>query len=93
MGLIKVIEQVTNPETAGVPMLIVAGKLKVASGVVTIGSDTLTYTSTASTIPSDKSLFDSWAPVVDAIYGASGPSITGPVILDAAGGKIYPSNV
>ena len=91
MGLIKVIEQGANPETAGVPMLIVAGKLKVASGVVTIGSETLTYTSTASTKPSDESLFDSWAPVVDAIYGASGPSIPGPVILDAAGGEIYPA--
>ena len=91
MGLIKVIEQGANPETAGVPMLIVAGKLKVASGVVTIGSESLTYTSTASTKPSDESLFNSWAPVVDAIYGASGPSILGPVILDAAGDKIYPA--
>ena len=91
MGLIKVIEQGSTSETAGVPQLIVSGALSVVSGVVTVGSVTLTYTSTASSIPSDKSLFDSWAPVVEAMYGASGPSINAPTILDAAKGRIYPA--
>jgi len=91
MGLIKVIEQGANSETAGLPKLIVSEKLSVLNGVVYVGSTMITYTSTASSIPSDKSLFDSWLPVVGAMYGASGPSINAPTILDGAKGIIYPS--
>jgi len=90
MGLIKIIAQVTNPETAGVPELITSGALKVSSGVVTIGSKSLTYTSTAHSIPSDSSLFESFEPAVSAMYGASGPAINGPIILDSEGARIYP---
>jgi hypothetical protein len=91
MGLVKIIEQITNPETSGVPQLIEVDQLSVASGVVTLSSGvTLTYTSTASTIPSDTSLFESFEGVVNASIGV-GSSVVGPTIYDALGGIIYPA--
>ena len=77
MSLVKIIPQDTLPENPGVTELIDGGTciLKVASNVVTFGANTITYSSTAGTVPSDQVIFDLWEPVAGGANGAAGPAI------------------
>ena len=94
MGLVKIIPQDTLPENPGTPELISGGDtsvLSVTSGAVTFGDNTITYTSTAGTVPTDQALFDLWEPVVGGSNGASGPAIVAPTVVDSAGDILYPA--
>ena len=95
MGLIKIIPQSGGtPENPGVTQLIDAGTgiLSVASGVVTLGAGTLTYTATGpATLPSDQEIFDLWAPVVGAANGAAGPASVAPIVSASNGKTLYPA--
>jgi len=93
MGLVKIIPQDTLPENPGVTELIDGGTcaLSVATGVVTFGSNTITYTSTAGTLPTDQSIFDLWEPVAGAANGAAGPAIVAPRIVDDNNDVLYPA--
>ena len=93
MGLVKIIPQDTLPENPGIPELIDGGTcvLSVASGVVTFGTNVITYTSTAGTVPTDRAIFDLWEPVAGGANGAAGPAIVAPVVVDSAGDILYPA--
>ena len=93
MGLVKIIPQDTLPENPGTPELIDGGTcvLSVTSGAVTFGGNTITYTSTAGTIPTDRAIFDLWEPVAGGANGAAGPAIVAPVVVDSAGDILYPA--
>jgi len=103
MGLIRIVPQTGGvPEDAGIPQLIGgnAVALDVAAGVVTITTDiadatkdtyALTYTSTGGNAPTDRELFDLWAPVVGSANGAAGPAIQGPITYDDVMVQIYPA--
>jgi hypothetical protein len=93
MGLINIIPQDTLPENPGVNKLIDAGTgaLAIASGVVTLGSSTITYTATTGSLPSDQVIFDLWAPVVGAANGAAGPAVVAPRIIASNGDILYPA--
>ena len=93
MSLVKIIPQDSLPENPGSPQLIAGGTciLSVASGIVSFGANTITYTSTAGTLPSDRALFDLWEPVAGGANGAVGPAIVAPIVVDSAGDTLYPS--
>lgn len=94
MGLVKITPQDTLPENPGIPELIDGGTctLKIdGTGVVKFGGSTITYTSTAGTVPTDRALFDLWEPVAGSANGAAGPAIVAPVVVDSAGDILYPA--
>tara|TARA_R110000764_G_scaffold120213_1_gene207996 strand:+ start:222 stop:509 length:288 start_codon:yes stop_codon:yes gene_type:complete len=93
MGLINIIPQDSLPENPGVNELIDSGTsaLKVASAVVTLGAETITYTATTGTLPSDQEIFDLWAPVAGAANGAAGPAVVAPRIIASNGDVLYPA--
>ena len=93
MSLVKIIPQDSLPENPGVTKLIDGGTcaLSVASAVVSFGANTITYTSTAGTVPSDQAIFDLWEPVAGGANGAVGPAIVAPIVVDSAGDTLYPS--
>jgi hypothetical protein len=93
MGLINIIQQDTLPENPGVNKLIDSGTgaLSVALGIVSLGSNSITYTATTGTKPSDQEIFDLWAPVVGAANGAAGPAIVAPRIVASNGDVLYPT--
>ena len=93
MSLVIIIPQDSLPENPGVSQLIDGGTciLSVSTGAVTFGTNTITYTSTAGTIPSPQVLFDLWEPVAGAANGASGPAIVAPIVVDSAGDTLYPA--
>ncbi len=93
MGLVKIIPQLTLPENPGVTKLIDGGTciLSVASGAVTFGSNTITYTSSAGTLPSDQAIFDLWEPVAGGANGAAGPAIVAPIVVDSNKDILYPA--
>ncbi|MGI9555957.1 MAG: hypothetical protein ACR2M9_03770 [Cyanophyceae cyanobacterium] len=93
MGLVKIIPQDTLPENPGVTELIDGGTcvLSVASGAVTFGANTITYTSTAGNLPSDQAIFDLWEPVAGGANGASGPAIVAPIVVDSNNDILYPA--
>ncbi len=93
MGLVKIIPQNTLPENAGVTELIDGGTcvLSVASAVVTFGTNTITYTATTGTLPTDQEIFDLWESVAGAANGASGPAAVAPIVLASNGDILYPA--
>ena len=93
MGLINIIPQDSLPENPGVNQLIDSGTgvLSIASGVVTLGSNTITYTATTGSLPSDQEIFDLWAPVVGAANGAAGPATVAPRIVASNDDVLYPA--
>ena len=94
MGLVKIIPQDTLPENPGTPKLISGGDtsvLSVASAVVTFGDNTITYTSTAGTLPTDREIFDLWEPVAGGSNGASGPAIVAPTVVASNSDILYPA--
>ncbi len=93
MSLVKIIPQDSLPENPGVTKLINGGTcaLSVAMAVVTLGDNTITYTSTAGTVPIDQVIFDLWEPVAGAANGAAGPAIIAPKVVDSAGDTLYPA--
>ncbi len=93
MGLVKIIPQDSLPENPGVTKLIDGGTcvLSVASAVVTFGTNTITYTATTGTLPSDQEIFDLWESVAGAANGASGPAAVAPIVLASNGDILYPA--
>ena len=94
MGLVKITPQVQVPENPGTPELIDGGTCTLeitGTGVVKFGENTITYTSTAGTVPTDQALFDLWEPVAGGANGAAGPAIVAPVVVDSAGDILYPT--
>ena len=93
MGLVKIIPQDSLPENPGVTELIDGGTcvLSVASAVVTFGANSITYTATTGSLPTDQEIFDLWEPVAGAANGASGPAIVAPRIVASNGDVLYPS--
>ncbi len=93
MGLVKIIPQDTLPENPGVTELIDGGTcvLSVSSAAVVFGNNTITYTATTGTLPTDQEIFDLWEPVAGAANGASGPAAVAPIVLASNGDILYPA--
>ena len=94
MGLVKIIPQDSLPENPGVTELIDGGtcKLSVANpATVTFGTNTITYTATTGTLPTDQEIFDLWESVAGAANGASGPAAVAPIVLASNGDILYPA--
>jgi len=93
MSLVKIIPQDSLPENPGVTKLIDGGTciLSVASAVVTFGTNTITYTATTGTLPTDQEIFDLWEPVAGGANGASGPAIVAPRVVASNNDVLYPA--
>ena len=93
MGLVKIIPQDSLPENPGVSELIDGGTcvLSVASAVVTFGANTITYTATTGSLPTDQAIFDLWEPVAGGANGAAGPAVKAPRVVASNGDVLYPA--
>ncbi len=103
MGMIRFNKQDTLPENKGDAQLIngtYVTRAEVSSSALVLTVEaidankdtiTLTYTSTAGSVPSDQDIFDAWEPMLVAAQGSVVTLIQGPTIIDDNDDILYPA--